>query len=157
MSLVLDKIDKKILAILQEDCTVSVADLATRVNLSATPCWRRLQRLDKDGYILRRAALLDAEKLNLGVTVFVGIKTSEHSPAWLASFYTAVRDIPEIVEVHRMSGHVDYLLKVVVPSIQAYDGVYKKLISGVALFDVSSGFSMERLKATTALPLDYAP
>lgn len=153
---VLDKIDKMILAVLQEDCTISVADLAARVHLSATPCWRRLQRLDKEGYVSQRVALLNAEKLNVGVTVFVEIKTSAHSAAWLATFYAAIRDIPEIVEVHRMSGHIDYLLKVVVPNIAAYDSVYKRLIGAVDLFDVSSGFSMERLKATTRLPLDYA-
>ena len=152
----LDKIDKKILAALRKDCTVSVADLAAQVDLSATPCWRRLQRLDKDGYVSHRVALLDAAKLNVGVTVFVEIKTAEHSSTWLQRFSATVRDIPEIVEVHRMSGHVDYLLKVVVPNIAAYDRVYKQLIEGVELFDVSSGFSMESLKSTTALPLDYA-
>jgi Lrp/AsnC family transcriptional regulator len=144
------------LAMLQKDCTVSVADLAAHVNLSATPCWRRLQRLEKEGYIGQRVALLDAVKMNVGVTVFVEIKTAQHSAAWLKRFSAALLDIPEIVEVHRMSGHIDYLLKVVVPDIAAYDGVYKQLITAVELFDVSSGFSMECLKSTTALPLDYA-
>lgn len=152
----IDKIDRHILEILQQDSTISVADLAARINLSATPCWRRLQRLEKEGYIARRVALLDAAKLNVGVTVFVEIKTSEHTSDWVKRFHRVIQDIPEIVEVHRMSGHVDYLLKVVVPDITAYDKVYKQLIGSVALFDVSSGFSMERLKSTTELPLDYA-
>lgn len=152
----LDKTDRLILEALQKDATISVADLAAQVHLSATPCWRRLQRLEKDGYIVGRVALLDAAKLNVGVTVFVEIKTSEHTSAWVSKFQAVIRDIPEIVEVHRMSGHIDYLLKVVVPNITAYDKVYKQLIAGVALFDVSSGFSMERLKSTTQLPLDYA-
>ncbi len=156
IAIVLDKTDRLILEALQKDATASVAELAAQVHLSPTPCWRRLQRLEKEGYIVGRVALLDAAKLNVGVTVFVEIKTSEHTSAWVSQFQAAIRDIPEIVEVHRMSGHIDYLLKVVVPNITAYDKVYKQLIASVALFDVSSGFSMERLKSTTQLPLDYA-
>lgn len=154
--MVLDPIDRKILALLQQDASLSVADVAEKVNLSVTPCWRRIQKLDEAGVIQRRVALLDASKLNLGVTAFVAIRTSQHSPAWLEKFAKAVAGIPEIVEVYRMSGDVDYLLRVVVPDIAGYDAVYKKLIKSVELTDVSSSFAMEKLKSTTALPLDYA-
>lgn len=152
----LDAIDRKILALLQQDASLSVADIADKVNLSVTPCWRRIQKLDEAGVIQRRVALLDASKLNLGVTAFVAIRTSQHNPAWLEKFAKAVASIPEIVEVYRMSGDVDYLLRVVVPDIAGYDAVYKKLIKSVELTDVSSSFAMEKLKSTTALPLDYA-
>jgi len=151
----LDLIDRKILALLQHDASLSVADVAEKVNLSVTPCWRRIQKLDEAGVIQRRVALLDASKLNLGVTAFVAIRTSQHNPAWLEKFAKAVASIPEIVEVYRMSGDVDYLLRVVVPDIAGYDAVYKKLIKSVELTDVSSSFAMEKLKSTTALPLDY--
>jgi Lrp/AsnC family transcriptional regulator len=153
--MVLDPIDRKILALLQHDASLSVADVAEKVNLSVTPCWRRIQKLDEAGVIQRRVALLDASKLNLGVTAFVAIRTSQHNPAWLEKFAKAVAGIPEIVEVYRMSGDVDYLLRVVVPDIAGYDAVYKKLIKSVELTDVSSSFAMEKLKSTTALPLDY--
>jgi Lrp/AsnC family transcriptional regulator len=152
----LDATDRKILALLQHDASLSVADVAEKVNLSVTPCWRRIQKLDEAGVIQRRVALLDASKLNLGVTAFVAIRTSQHNPAWLEKFAKAVASIPEIVEVYRMSGDVDYLLRVVVPDIAGYDAVYKKLIKSVELTDVSSSFAMEKLKSTTALPLDYA-
>lgn len=152
----LDAVDRKILTLLQHDASLSVADVADKVNLSVTPCWRRIQKLDEAGVIQRRVALLDASKLNLGVTAFVAIRTSQHNPAWLEKFAKAVASIPEIVEVYRMSGDVDYLLRVVVPDIAGYDAVYKKLIKSVELTDVSSSFAMEKLKSTTALPLDYA-
>lgn len=151
----MDRFDRKILAALQEDATLSVADIADRVGLSSTPCWRRIQKLEKDGVIRRRVALLDAEKLNVGVTVFVSVRTSHHTVAWLERFARAVAEIDEIVEVYRMSGDVDYLLRIVVPDIAGYDAVYKRLISAVDLTDVSSGFAMERMKDTTALPLHY--
>jgi Lrp/AsnC family transcriptional regulator len=153
---VLDHIDKAILSILQQDGTLSVSEISDRVNLSTTPCWRRIQKLEQDGLISRRVALLDAKKLNVGVTVIVEIKTSQHTSEWLRRFCDAVAAIPEVVEVHRMSGHIDYMLKVVVPHIEAYDGVYKRLISEVDIFEVSSSFSMETIKHTTMLPLDYA-
>ena len=153
--MILDATDRKILALLQHDASLSVADIAEKVNLSVTPCWRRIQKLDEAGVIQRRVALLDASKLNLGVTAFVAIRTSQHNPAWLEKFAKAVASIPEIVEVYRMSGDVDYLLRVVVPDIAGYDAVYKKLIKSVELTDVSSSFAMEKLKSTTALPLDY--
>ncbi|WP_208451292.1 Lrp/AsnC family transcriptional regulator [Burkholderia gladioli] len=151
----IDHIDKAILTILQEDSALSVAEVAERVNLTTTPCWRRIQRLEQDGIIARRVALLDAEKLNVGVTVLVEVRTAKHTATWLKRFCEVVAGIPEIVEVYRMSGHIDYLLKVVVPHIAAYDGVYKRLISELEIFDVSSSFSMETIKHTTRLPLDY--
>jgi Lrp/AsnC family transcriptional regulator len=152
---VIDHIDKAILSVLQQDSTLSVAEVADRVNLSTTPCWRRIQKLEQDGVISRRAVILDAQKLNVGVTVLVEIKTAQHTASWLKQFCEVVGSIPEVVEVYRMSGHIDYMLKVVVPDIAAYDGVYKRLISKVDIFDVSSSFSMETIKYTTVLPLDY--
>lgn len=151
----LDTIDKAILSVLQQDSTLSVSEVADRVNLSTTPCWRRIQKLEQDGVIARRVVILDAKKLNVGVTVLVEIKTAQHTAAWLRRFCEVVATIPEVVEVYRMSGHIDYMLKVVVPHIEAYDGVYKRLISEVDIFDVSSSFSMETIKHTTMLPLDY--
>jgi Lrp/AsnC family transcriptional regulator len=151
----LDRFDRKILGLLQEDATLSLGDLAERIGLSTTPCWRRVQRLEADGHIVKRVALLIAAKLNVGVTVFVQIKTSQHNQAWLERFRKVVLGIPEIVELYRMSGAVDYLMRVVVPDIAAYDAVYQRLIKNVEMFDVSSSFAMEQVKYTTALPLDY--
>ena len=152
----LDATDRAILALLQEDADIPMAKLAEAVNLSPTPCWRRVQRLKEDGVITRQVALLNPAKLNLGVTVFVSVRTNQHSQAWFDRFHAAVTQIPEVVEFYRMSGEMDYLLRVVVPSIAAYDAVYKRLIAGSDLFDVSSSFAMEQIKLTTALPLDYA-
>ncbi|MBO9685937.1 Lrp/AsnC family transcriptional regulator [Roseateles chitosanitabidus] len=151
----LDSIDRKILAVLQEDATVQIADLAARVGLSQTPCWRRVQRLKEAGVITREVMLVDRHAVNVGVTVFVSIKTNVHGQGWFEQFRAAVEAIPEVVEFYRMSGDVDYLLRVVVPDIAAYDQVYKRLIAGTQLFDVSSSFAMEELKFTTALPLSY--
>jgi len=153
----LDPTDRKILNLLQADASLGVNEIAGRVGLSSTPCWRRIQRLEETGVIRGRVALLDREAINLPVTVFVQIRTSRHEPAWLEEFARAVADIPEIVEVYRMSGQVDYLLRVVVPDIAGYDRVYKRLIASVALLDVSSAFAMECIKTTTALPVDHAP
>lgn len=152
----MDAIDKKILDILQEDTTLAVADIARKVGLSTTPCWRRIQKLETSGVIRSRVALLDAEKLNAGVTVFVSIRTDKHDAAWYETFSRAVNAFPEVVEFYRMSGDIDYLLRVVVPDIGAYDRFYQRLIAQVELYDVSSSFSMEQIKYTTALPLDYA-
>jgi Lrp/AsnC family transcriptional regulator len=152
----LDEIDRRILQELQKDATIPVAELADRVGLSRTPCWRRVQRLEEEGVIRRRVALLDRSKLNLGVTVFVTVRTSNHSEEWLESFARAVNSIEEVVEFYRMSGEIDYLLRVVVPDIAAYDSVYKRLIRKVELFDVSSSFAMEEIKYTTAVPVTYA-
>ena len=152
----LDKIDRKILTLLQKDATMPVAEIGRKVGLSTTPCWRRIQKMEEDGVIRRRVAVLDPAKVNAGVTVFVAVKTNEHSDAWLRKFAAVVEDFSEVVEFYRMSGEVDYLLRVVVPDIGAYDAFYKKLIGKIALTDVSSSFAMEQIKYTTALPLDFA-
>jgi len=150
----MDRVDRKLLALLQQDCTQSIAQLADQVGLSQTPCWKRIQRLEADGVIERRVALLSPEKLGLGLTVFVSIEAGDHSPDWLARFAAAVSSFPEVVEVHRMAGDIDYMLRVITRDIAAYDGFYKRLIAAVPLKNVSSRFSMERVKSTTALPLD---
>ena len=152
----LDEMDVKILKLLQQDCTRSVADIGKEVGLSTTPCWRRIQKLEEAGVIQRRVAILDAPRVNAGVTVFVSIKTDQHSLAWLEKFHTAVVDFPEVVEFYRMCGEVDYLLRVVVPDIAAYDRFYKKLIARIEISKVSSAFAMEQIKYTTALPLTFA-
>ncbi len=149
----MDKTDRKLLALLQEDSTLSIAQLADQVNLSQTPAWKRVQRLEATGVIERRVALLSPEKLGLGLTVFVSIEAGDHSPEWLERFATAVSAYPEVVEVHRMAGDIDYMLRVVTRDIPAYDMFYKRLISAVPIKNVSSRFSMERVKYTTALPL----
>jgi Lrp/AsnC family transcriptional regulator len=151
----MDKKDRSILALLQTDAKLSMTEIAERVSLSSTACWKRIQRLNEEGYVRQQVCLLDSKMLGLGVTVFVSVKTSHHDLAWLRKFALGVRDLPEVVEFYRMSGDTDYLLKVVVPDIAGFDVVYKKLIQIVDLFDVSSSFAMEEIKYTTALPLDY--
>ena len=152
----LDVIDLRLLKLLQGDAELPLADLAEKVGLSPTPCWRRIQKLEKAGVIRRRVALLDRRLLNAGVTVFIAVRTAKHSAEWLDQFADAVRDIPEIVDFYRMSGEIDYLLKALVPDIAAYDALYKKLISKIELSDVTSMFAMEELKSTTEIPLDFA-
>ena len=152
----LDEMDIKILRLLQEDCTRPVADIGKEVGLSTTPCWRRVQKLEESGVIQRRVAILDAQQVNAGVTIFVSIKTDKHSLAWLEKFHSVVADFPEVVEFYRMSGEIDYLLRVAVPDIAAYDAFYKKLISRIDIAKVSSAFAMEQIKYTTALPLQFA-
>jgi Lrp/AsnC family transcriptional regulator len=152
----MDAIDRKILACLQEDATLPVTQVAERVGLSNTPCWRRIQNLEKAGVIRKRVALLDARKMNVGVTVFVRLRTSQHDQAWLEAFARSVPLIEEVVEVYRMSGEIDYLLRVVVPDIDGFDAVYKRLIEAVPFADVSSNFAMEEIKNTTAVPVRYA-
>lgn len=152
----MDAIDLRILKLLQQDATRPVADVAKLVGLSTSPCWNRIQKLEADGVIAKRVALLDPAKLNVGVTVFVTVRTSKHNAAWLADFAAAVADMPEVVEFYRLSGEIDYLLRVVVPDIPAYDAFYKRLIARIDLSDVSSSFAMEQIKFTTELPLDYA-
>ncbi len=154
-SMKLDSIDLRILDILQQNAELQTAEIAQQVGLSTTPCWRRIQRLKEAGVITRQVALLDAQKVNVGVTVFVSVRTNTHSQEWFETFKATVQAIPEVVEFYRMSGDVDYLLRVVVPDIAAYDRVYKRLIAGTELRDVSSSFAMEELKLTTALPLGY--
>lgn len=151
----MDKFDKAILEALQDDATIPVGELASRIGLTSTPCWRRIQRLEAQGFIRRRVALLAPERLNVGVTVFVSIRTSQHSVKWLQSFHKLISSIPEVMEFYRMAGVTDYLLKIVVPDIAAYDRVYKRIINGAELGDVSSSFAMEQIKYTTRLPLDY--
>lgn len=151
----MDKFDKKILKILQDDCTLSVSDVAEQVGLSTTPCWRRIQAMEKSGIIKGRVALADPEKLNVGLTVFVMIKTNQHNPQWLSDFAQIAEEFPEIIEFYRMSGEVDYLLRVVVSDMKAYDSFYKKLIDKASFADISSSFAMEEIKYTTALPIDY--
>jgi Lrp/AsnC family transcriptional regulator len=151
----MDKLDAKILELLQSNGELTAAEVADRVGLSKAPCWRRIQKLQHAGVIRRTVALLDAHALNVGTTVFVTLKTSNHSEAWFERFVRAVRAIPEVTEIHRMSGDVDYLMRIVVPDIDAYDVVYKRLISTVEFQDVSASFVLETLKATTALPLCY--
>lgn len=152
----MDRIDRKILALLQSDTTLPVSVVAERVGLSPSPCWRRIQKLEAEGFIRARVALLDPAKMNVGVTVFAAVRTNQHDVAWLEKFAKAVSDFPEVVEFYRMTGDIDYLLRIVVPDIAAYDAVYKRLIRRIALFDVSSSFAMETIKYTTALPVDYA-
>lgn len=151
----MDRLDRKILRLLQEDSTLAVADIAKKVGLSTTPCWRRIQKLEEDGVIQRRVAVLDPVKVNVRVTVFVSIRTNSHSHEWLRRFSEVIQEFPEVVEFYRMSGDIDYLLRVVVPDIAGYDAVYKELIRVAELTDVSSSFAMEQLKYTTALPLNF--
>ena len=152
----LDRYDRAILSLLQGNADLGLNEIAEKIKLSPTPCWRRIQKLEAAGIIRKRVALLDANRINLGVTVFVSIRTNQHNAAWLEQFAAAISNVPEVTESYRMSGEVDYVLKVVVPDISGYDAVYKKIISRVELQDVSSAFAMEQLKYTTELPLEYA-
>lgn len=152
----LDELDRKILAVLQVDSSLPVQEIGERVGLSATPCWRRIQKLESAGYIRRRVALLDPEKLNLGVSVFIAVKTNQHNAEWVDRFRKIVNSFPEVVDFFRLSGDVDYLIRAVVPDIRAYDQLYRRLIEKIDLYDVSSMFAMEQIKSTTELPLVYA-
>ena len=152
----MDAIDRKILAVVQQDASLSVAEIGQRVGLSSTPCWKRLQRLEADGVILRRVALVDPDKLGLGITVFVSVETGDHSQDWLRRFAEVVTAMPEVMEFYRMAGDVDYMLRVVVPDIAGYDSFYKRLIAAIPLKNVTSRFAMERIKSTTALPIAEA-
>ena len=149
----MDAIDRKILAVVQQDASLSVAEIGQRVGLSSTPCWKRLQRLEAEGVITGRVALVDPDKIGLGITVFVSIETDDHSEQWLKRFAEVVGAMPEVMEFYRMAGDVDYMLRVVVPDIAGYDAFYKKLIGTVPLKNVTSRFAMERIKQTTALPI----
>jgi Lrp/AsnC family transcriptional regulator len=152
----MDKIDRKILELLQHNAQLSTAEIADQVGLSTTPCWRRIQRLEETGVIRQRVALLDREKINLGTDVFIAVKTNQHNWEWLQDFSRTVSEFPEVVEFYRMAGEADYLLRVVVPDIRAFDAFYKKLVQSTELADVSSSFAMEQIKYTTALPLNYS-
>ena len=151
----MDATDRRLLKLLQEDATRPLAELGALVGLSATPCWKRIQKLEREGVIRGRVALLDPAKVGAGVTVFVGLRTGRHSREWLGSFAETVRRMPEVVEFYRMAGDVDYMLRVVVPDIAAYDAFYKRLIAAVPLKNVTSRFAMERVKATTVLPIEH--
>ena len=149
----MDAIDRKIVALLQEDASLSLAQIAHRVGLSQSPCWKRIQRLEKSGVILKRVALISPESIGMGLTVFVSIETGDHSSAWLSKFAQTVTAMPEVMEFHRMAGDIDYMLRVVVPDMANYDSFYKRLIAAVPLKNVTSRFAMEKIKSTTALPI----
>lgn len=151
----LDAFDIKILNLLQRDATMPLAAISAQVGLSSTPCWRRIQKLEEAGVIRRRVALLDREALNAGVTVFVAIRTQQHNARWLKDFARAVTGFPEVVDCYRMAGDIDYLLRLVLPDIAAYDSFYKRLIAKIELSDVTSMFAMEQIKSTTELPLSF--
>ena len=149
----LDAIDRKILTVLQEDASLSVAEIGQRVGLSSTPCWKRIQKLEADGVIQKRVALVDQVKIGLGISVFVSVETGDHSQEWLSRFADTVSAMPEVMEFYRMAGDVDYMLRVVVADMQSYDTFYKKLIATAPLKNVTSRFAMEKIKSTTLLPI----
>jgi Lrp/AsnC family transcriptional regulator, cysteine-sensing transcriptional activator len=151
----MDVFDKKILDILQRDCTLPVSQVAEQVGLSTTPCWRRIQAMEKAGVIKSRVAIVDPEKINVGLAVFVMVKTNQHNPDWLEKFSRSITEFPEIIEFYRLSGDIDYLLKIVVPDMKAFDKFYKRLITSADFSDISSSFAMEELKNTTRLPVEY--
>jgi len=151
----LDALDIKILNLLQRDATMPLAEISSQVGLSSTPCWRRIQKLEEAGVIRKRVALLDRAALNVGVTVFVAIRTQQHNARWLRDFARAVSGFPEVVDCYRMAGDIDYLLRLVLPDIAAYDAFYKRLIAKIELSDVTSMFAMEQIKSTTELPLQF--
>ena len=150
----MDSTDRKILNILQQDASLTVKQIAQQIPLSVTPCWKRIQKLEQNGFIRARVALLDPVKVNAHVTVFMAIKTDQHTRAWIERFNTQVKALPEVMEIYRMSGDIDYLLRVAVSSIEAYDAFYKKLIDRIELSNVTSSFAMEQIKYTTALPVN---
>ena len=153
----MDKTDIRILDLLQRDAGLSVNDVAAKVGLSTTPCWRRINRLQEEGIIRARVALLDRRALNASVTVFVAVRTAQHNAQWLTRFAKAVASFPEVMDCYRMSGEIDYLIRLALPDIDAYDAFYKRLIAKVELSDVTSMFAMEEIKSTTRLPLNYLP
>ena len=148
-----DLIDRKILRLLQKDATISLAEISRQVGLSQTPTWKRIQRLEASGVILGRVALLSPEAIGLGLTAYVSIESGDHSVEWMERFARGIADMPEVLEVYRMAGDIDYMLRVVVPDIASYDAFYKRLIALVGLKNVTSRFAMERVKATTVLPI----
>lgn len=152
----MDNTDLELLTLIQRDDSISLEEMAAHVGLSKTPCWRRIQKLEQQGYVKKRVALLDSDKFNLGVSVFVQVKTNQHDASWLDNFSSVVAQFPEVVEFYRMAGEYDYLLRVLVSDIKAYDEFYKRLISATSLTDVTSNFAMEQIKWTTELPLPKA-
>ncbi|EGQ9109287.1 Lrp/AsnC family transcriptional regulator [Vibrio alginolyticus] len=152
--MILDRIDKQLLALLQTDSTLSLNDVAERVNLTTTPCWKRLKRLEEEGYIEKRVALLSTEKLELSFIAFVQLKTIDHSEGWYHHFVTTVSDFPEVMEFYRMAGEYDYMMKVLVKDMKCFDEFYKRLVNSVkGLSNVTSTFAMESIKYTTELPI----
>jgi Lrp/AsnC family transcriptional regulator len=151
----MDLIDRRILDLLQADATISVSAIADKVGLSIAPCWRRIKRLDEDGVILRRVALLNRRMVNLAMTVFVSVKAPRHATSWLQAFRRVIADIPEIVEAWRLTGEADYLLRIVVPDVETYDAVYQRLIERLEFSDINSAIAMEEMKYTTAVPTGY--
>jgi|TARA_Y100000310_G_scaffold286719_1_gene311132 Lrp/AsnC family transcriptional regulator len=149
----MDSTDRKILELLQEDASRSIEQIAQAVNLSSTPCWKRIRRLESDGVIHKRVVLLDPDKVGAGMVVFVEIRTNDHSAQWLSRFKTAVENMPEVLDFYRMAGDIDYLLRVVVPTMDAFNEFYKRLIGRIPFSNVTSSFAMERIKYTTALPI----
>ena len=149
----MDSMDLKILRVLQEDSSLPVTEVANRVGLSTSPCWKRINRLQKEGVIIRQEAVLDSRKLGLGLTVFMFVRTGEHSGPWLDRFANFIKQMPEVQEFHRMAGEVDYLLKIVVSDMEQFDNFYKNMVENTPLADVTSSFSMEVIKHTTALPI----
>jgi Lrp/AsnC family transcriptional regulator len=149
----IDAIDRKILRVLQEDASLSVAEIGERVGLSSTPCWKRIQRMEAENIITGKVALVDQNKIGLGLSVFVSVESGDHSDEWMKRFATAVSAMPEVMEFYRMAGDVDYMLRVVVADMLSYDIFYKKLIGAVALKNVTSRFAMEKIKSGTALPV----
>lgn len=152
----MDNTDLELLTLIQRDDSISLEEMAAHIGLSKTPCWRRIQKLEQQGYVKKRVALLDSDKFNLGVSVFVQVKTNQHDASWLDNFSSVVAQFPEVVEFYRMAGEYDYLLRVLVSDIKAYDEFYKRLISATSLTDVTSNFAMEQIKWTTELPLPKA-
>ena len=151
----MDDIDKKILSLLQINADIPVAELSKKVNLSSTPCWLRISKLYKQGYIKKKVAVIDRNKINLSTVAFVQIRTSQHNMAWSKKFIDGVKEMDEVVEFYRLSGTTDYLLKVLVPSIGKFDEFYKKLTDKIDLSDVTTSFAMEEIKQTSNLPLNY--
>lgn len=151
----LDETDRKILDILQRDSDRAVSEVAKEVGLSATPCWRRIRRLEEAGIVKRRVALVDRRQLNVSMTIFIGIKAPRHEMSWLEAFRAMIEEVPEIVEAYRLTGETDYIVKVVVPDIDTYDLVYKRMISRLDFSEINSSISMEELKFTTAVPTGY--
>ncbi|AKH62430.1 MULTISPECIES: Lrp/AsnC family transcriptional regulator [Photorhabdus] len=150
----LDKTDRKLLKLLQKDCSLSLNALAEAVNLTSTPCWKRLKRLEDEGYIVGKVALIDSEKLGLGLTVIVMIRTQQHNSSWYEEFVAFIKQMPEVLAFYRMAGECDYLMHVEVVDMKSYDLFYKRMVNGVSgLIDVTSSFAMEKIKYTTALPI----
>ena len=151
----MNEIDKKILSVLQDNADIPISELSKKVNLSATPCWARINKLYKQGYIKKKVVVVDRKKINLSVIAFVQVRTKQHSTEWLKKFIKAVSEMDEVIELYRLSGTVDYIFKVLVPSIEKYNEFYKKLTDKIDFFEVTSSFSMEEIKQTSNLPLKY--